>query len=134
MIALCIKQLSSNRTEVKVRKVLLHFKTDCGDLPDMEKRGMSGDRIVFMRCCVCLRDGTTDITRTIHLGTPSQYEQECFTRVFKGQHFLGTSVFPSKTKVTLKHLSELSVYILSKLVELTSNLVVSLCHGTSIFP
>lgn len=44
------------------------------------------------------RDGTTDITRTIHLGTPSQYEKECFTRVFKGQCFLGTTVFPSKLK------------------------------------
>lgn len=44
------------------------------------------------------KDGTTDITRTIHLGTPSEYEQECFTRVFKGQCFFGTCVFPSKTK------------------------------------
>lgn len=44
------------------------------------------------------KDGTTDITRTIHLGTPSEYEKECFTRVFKGQCFLGTTVFPSKIK------------------------------------
>lgn len=44
------------------------------------------------------KDGTTDITRTIHLGTPSKYEKECFTRVFKGQCFLGTTVFPAKIK------------------------------------
>ncbi|XP_067012527.2 xaa-Pro aminopeptidase ApepP isoform X2 [Anabrus simplex] len=43
-------------------------------------------------------DGTTDVTRTIHFGVPSQYEKECFTRVFKGQHQLGTAVFPSKIK------------------------------------
>merc|ERR1719204_1286737 len=29
-------------------------------------------------------DGTTDVTRTIHLGNPSQYERDCFTRVLKG--------------------------------------------------
>jgi hypothetical protein len=65
---------------------------------------------MYMKLCVCVRDGTTDITRTIHLGTPTQYEKECFTRVFKGQCFLGTSVFPSKIKVTLRHLGNLSVY------------------------
>lgn len=36
--------------------------------------------------------------------------------MFKGQCFFGTCVFPSKTKVTLKHLGELSLCILSKLV------------------
>ncbi|KAK7869696.1 hypothetical protein R5R35_011768 [Gryllus longicercus] len=44
------------------------------------------------------KDGTTDVTRTIHFGTPSQHEKECFTRVFKGQFFLGTSIFPTKIK------------------------------------
>lgn len=44
------------------------------------------------------KDGTTDVTRTIHLGTPTNYEKECFTRVFKGQTSLGTSVFPAKIK------------------------------------
>ncbi|KAJ9577057.1 hypothetical protein L9F63_006337 [Diploptera punctata] len=41
---------------------------------------------------------STYITRTVHFGTPSQYEKECFTRVFKGQCFMGTTVFPTKTK------------------------------------
>ncbi|XP_046997256.1 xaa-Pro aminopeptidase ApepP isoform X2 [Schistocerca americana] len=44
------------------------------------------------------KDGTTDVTRTIHFGTPTQFEKECFTRVFKGQFFMGTSVFPTKIK------------------------------------
>nr|CAD7463726.1 unnamed protein product [Timema tahoe] len=43
-------------------------------------------------------DGTTDVTRTFHFGTPTQHEKECFTRVFKGQTFLGTAVFPNKIK------------------------------------
>eukprot|EP00090_Calanus_glacialis_P043927 TRINITY_DN7796_c0_g1_i1.p1 TRINITY_DN7796_c0_g1~~TRINITY_DN7796_c0_g1_i1.p1 ORF type:complete len:620 (+),score=228.62 TRINITY_DN7796_c0_g1_i1:83-1942(+) len=44
------------------------------------------------------RDGTTDVTRTIHLGTPTHHEKECFTRVLKGMIGLATAVFPNKTK------------------------------------
>ncbi|XP_034235011.1 xaa-Pro aminopeptidase 1-like isoform X2 [Thrips palmi] len=44
------------------------------------------------------RDGTTDITRTVHFGTPTEYEKECFTRVFKGQASLASAVFPQKIK------------------------------------
>jgi len=44
------------------------------------------------------KDGTTDVTRTVHLGTPTQYERECFTRVLQGHIALATAVFPNKTK------------------------------------
>lgn len=44
------------------------------------------------------QDGTTDITRTLHFGAPTSFERECFTRVFKGQCRLSTTVFPLKTK------------------------------------
>ncbi|KAK3097125.1 hypothetical protein FSP39_006609 [Pinctada imbricata] len=30
-------------------------------------------------------DGTTDVTRTFHFGTPTAYEKECYTRVLMGQ-------------------------------------------------
>jgi len=43
-------------------------------------------------------DGTTDVTRTVHLGTPSQHQKDCFTRVLKGMIGLAASVFPNKTK------------------------------------
>ncbi|XP_024943564.1 xaa-Pro aminopeptidase ApepP isoform X2 [Cephus cinctus] len=39
-------------------------------------------------------DGTTDVTRTLHFGIPTDYERECFTRVFKGQYALSTAIFP----------------------------------------
>ena len=42
-------------------------------------------------------DGTTDITRTVHFGTPSAYEKECFTRVLKGNLALERAVFPAGT-------------------------------------
>lgn len=35
-------------------------------------------------------DGTTDVTRTVHFGQPSEYQKECYTRVLKGN--LGTAV------------------------------------------
>lgn len=44
------------------------------------------------------KDGTTDVTRTLHFGEPTSFERECFTRVFKGQCRLSTMIFPLKTK------------------------------------
>ncbi|KAJ3227120.1 hypothetical protein HK099_003339 [Clydaea vesicula] len=43
------------------------------------------------------RDGTTDVTRTLHFGTPTQHEIDCFTRVLKGHIQLDLAVFPSGT-------------------------------------
>ena len=42
-------------------------------------------------------DGTTDVTRTIHLGTPTEFERQCFTRVLKGNIGLDTVRFPEGT-------------------------------------
>lgn len=42
-------------------------------------------------------DGTTDITRTVHFGKPSQHEKRCFTAVFKGHFALGNARFPNGT-------------------------------------
>eukprot|EP00761_Pharyngomonas_kirbyi_P014833 gb/GECH01014863.1/.p1 GENE.gb/GECH01014863.1/~~gb/GECH01014863.1/.p1 ORF type:complete len:617 (+),score=120.10 gb/GECH01014863.1/:1-1851(+) len=39
-------------------------------------------------------DGTTDVTRTVHLGSPTPYQQECFTAVLQGHIALDTAVFP----------------------------------------
>ncbi len=44
------------------------------------------------------KDGTTDVTRTLHFGTPSAFEKECFTRVLKGQTRLSMAVFPRQSK------------------------------------
>jgi Xaa-Pro aminopeptidase len=42
-------------------------------------------------------DGTTDVTRTWHFGTPSTRERECFTRVVQGVINLSMAVFPKGT-------------------------------------
>ncbi len=43
-------------------------------------------------------DGTTDITRTICLGTPTRQEKHDFTLVMKGHIALGTMIFPADTR------------------------------------
>lgn len=42
-------------------------------------------------------DGTTDITRTIVVGTPTEEEKDCFTRVLKGLIDLTSTSFPKGT-------------------------------------
>lgn len=41
-------------------------------------------------------DGTTDVTRTLHFGNPSEFQMEAFTRVLKGTIALKNAVFPNK--------------------------------------
>lgn len=43
-------------------------------------------------------DGTTDITRTVCLGTPTDQERDDFTLVMKGHIALGTAIFPEGTR------------------------------------
>lgn len=43
-------------------------------------------------------DGTTDITRTVALGTPTEQEKHDFTLVMKGHIALGTAIFPEGTR------------------------------------
>ena len=42
-------------------------------------------------------DGTTDVTRTWHFGTPNDEEKRAFTRVLQGHIAIDTTVFPEGT-------------------------------------
>lgn len=42
-------------------------------------------------------DGTTDVTRTVHFGEPTEDEKEAFTRVLQGHIGVDTAVFPEGT-------------------------------------
>jgi Xaa-Pro aminopeptidase len=44
------------------------------------------------------RDGTTDVTRTLVIGTPTPEMQDRFTRVLKGHIALARAIFPAGTK------------------------------------
>eukprot|EP00878_Enallax_costatus_P008513 GHUV01008900.1.p1 GENE.GHUV01008900.1~~GHUV01008900.1.p1 ORF type:complete len:383 (+),score=74.73 GHUV01008900.1:673-1821(+) len=41
--------------------------------------------------------GTTDITRTVHFGTPTAHQKRCYTRVLQGHIALSQAVFPEGT-------------------------------------
>jgi len=43
-------------------------------------------------------DGTTDVTRTVHFGQPTEKERECFTNVLKGHIRLAKAIFPRLVK------------------------------------
>lgn len=43
-------------------------------------------------------EGTTDITRTIHLGEPTELEKQCYTLVLKGHIALKNAIFPAGTR------------------------------------
>ena len=44
------------------------------------------------------KDGTTDVTRTVHMGAPTQHQKKCFTHVLKGHIGLASVVFPNGVK------------------------------------
>ncbi len=43
-------------------------------------------------------EGTTDVTRTLHLGQPSAFEKQCYTLVLKGHLALKRAIFPQGTR------------------------------------
>ena len=43
-------------------------------------------------------DGTTDVTRTIHTGSPTPYQKEMFTRVLKGNIGVDSRCFIAGTQ------------------------------------
>lgn len=57
-------------------------------------RPITTDEIFLLDTGAQFRDGTTDITRTVHFGTPTAHERECLTRVVKGHISLATARFP----------------------------------------
>jgi len=55
---------------------------------------LGADSIFLLDSGAQYLDGTTDVTRTVHMGTPTDYEKECYTLVLKGHIGLATAVFP----------------------------------------
>uniref|UniRef100_A0A1L8E2Y5 Putative xaa-pro aminopeptidase n=1 Tax=Nyssomyia neivai TaxID=330878 RepID=A0A1L8E2Y5_9DIPT len=61
-------------------------------------RPITKDEIYLCDSGAQYKDGTTDVTRTWHFGTPTAYHKDCFTRVLKGQVTIATAIFPRKVK------------------------------------
>merc|ERR1712241_1041883 len=72
---------------------IIHYKAT----PETS-RALTTEEIYLVDSGGQYKDGTTDVTRTMHFGTPKTFEKECFTRVLKGQIRLGRTIFPAKLK------------------------------------
>uniref|UniRef100_G1KFD1 X-prolyl aminopeptidase 1 n=1 Tax=Anolis carolinensis TaxID=28377 RepID=G1KFD1_ANOCA len=72
---------------------IIHYK------PTPEtNRTLSMNEIYLLDSGAQYKDGTTDVTRTMHFGVPSAYEKECFTYVLKGHIAVSAAIFPNGTK------------------------------------
>lgn len=71
---------------------VIHYKPERGNCPTIDPNAVylcdSGAQYL---------DGTTDTTRTLHFGTPTDREIEAYTLVLKGNIALDTAVFPKGT-------------------------------------
>ncbi|KAG6334211.1 hypothetical protein ID866_4882 [Astraeus odoratus] len=71
---------------------IIHYSPDPKDCAMITK-----DQIYLCDSGGQYLDGTTDVTRTWHFGTPSDEEKRAFTRVLQGHIAIDTAVFPSGT-------------------------------------
>lgn len=58
---------------------------------------MTRDMMLLLDSGAQYADGTTDVTRTVHFGAPTEEQREAFTRVLQGHIGIDTAVFPEGT-------------------------------------
>lgn len=71
---------------------IIHYKAT-----DQSNQPLSHNNLLLLDSGAQYRDGTTDITRTIAIGTPTKEHKERFTRVLKGHIALAMAIFPVGT-------------------------------------
>jgi Xaa-Pro aminopeptidase len=72
---------------------IVHYRATRGS-----QRVLQNDDLVLIDSGAQYQDGTTDITRTVVMGTPSQEIKERYTQVLKGHIALASAVFPKGTQ------------------------------------
>ncbi|KAM8924169.1 xaa-Pro aminopeptidase 1 [Pelodytes ibericus] len=72
---------------------IIHYKP----VPETNRK-LSLNEVFLLDSGAQYKDGTTDVTRTMHFGSPSDYEKECFTYVLQGHISLSSAIFPNGTK------------------------------------
>jgi len=72
---------------------IIHYRPE----PETDRQ-ITKEEIYLLDSGAQYRDGTTDVTRTFHFGTPSSFERNSFTRVLKGHIELASVVFPNGVK------------------------------------
>ncbi|KAF9494779.1 Creatinase/aminopeptidase [Pleurotus eryngii] len=71
---------------------IIHYSPDPQDCAIVKK-----EQIYLCDSGAQFLDGTTDVTRTWHFGTPTAEEKRAFTRVLQGHIAIDTAVFPAGT-------------------------------------
>jgi Xaa-Pro aminopeptidase len=69
---------------------IVHYRADA-----TSNLTIDDSALLLIDCGAHYRDGTTDFTRTIHLGTPSAIERKYYTLVLKGHLALSRLIFPA---------------------------------------
>jgi Xaa-Pro aminopeptidase len=107
-------------TEISAQDRLLAFREETGHLRDLSFDTISGagpngavvhyrvseesnrplelDSLYLVDSGGQYQDGTTDVTRTVAIGTPTAEMRDRFTRVLKGHIALATAIFPEGTR------------------------------------
>ncbi len=125
--------LSSKLTEIGAVEALESFRRDTGKLKDISfptiagagpnsaivhyrvtrtsNRRLATNELFLIDSGAQYEDGTTDITRTVAVGTPTGEMRERFTRVLKGHIAIATAVFPDNvTGAQLDPLARLALW------------------------
>ncbi len=106
-------------TEIDAAKKLEEFRRDTGKLKDVSfptiagsgpngaivhyrvttasNRKISSGELFLIDSGAQYEDGTTDVTRTVAVGAPSEEMRDRFTRVLKGHIAIATAIFPEGT-------------------------------------
>ncbi|EMD36821.1 hypothetical protein CERSUDRAFT_83841 [Gelatoporia subvermispora B] len=71
---------------------IIHYSPDPHDCATVRK-----DQVYLCDSGGQYLDGTTDVTRTLHFGTPTPEEKRAFTRVLQGHIAIDTGIFPNGT-------------------------------------
>ncbi|KAF7313869.1 RNA helicase [Mycena chlorophos] len=71
---------------------IIHYSPDANDCAVVKQ-----DQIYLCDSGAQFLDGTTDVTRTWHFGTPTDEEKRAFTRVLQGHIAIDSAIFPTGT-------------------------------------
>ncbi|KAJ7676480.1 putative Xaa-Pro aminopeptidase P [Mycena rosella] len=71
---------------------IIHYSPDANDCAVVKR-----DQIYLCDSGAQFYDGTTDVTRTWHFGTPTAEEKRAFTRVLQGHISIDSAIFPNGT-------------------------------------
>ncbi|EDO42374.1 predicted protein [Nematostella vectensis] len=90
-----VEKGDNNLTEITGEDQLLEFRKKQDNFISPSFATISG--FGANSAIIHYKDGTTDTTRTVHFGTPTQHQIDCYTRVLMGHLDIAMAIFPNDT-------------------------------------